>query len=82
VCGTHHEQKGQPCQDTHCWHVLPEGVLVVAIADGAGSALLGEVGAAIAARTGVEAIGTHVAQQWRPASDEHWKSLLSTGRQD
>jgi hypothetical protein len=79
VCGTHHEQKGQPCQDTHCWHVLPEGVLVAAIADGAGSAPLGEVGASIAARTGVEAIGTHVAQRWRPASDEHWKLLLSDG---
>ncbi|MDQ3829311.1 MAG: protein phosphatase 2C domain-containing protein, partial [Candidatus Tectomicrobia bacterium] len=56
--------------------MLPESVLVAAIADGAGSAPLGGVGAAIAARMGVEAIGTRIAQQWRPASDEYWKLLL------
>jgi hypothetical protein len=76
VCGTHHERKGQPCQDTHCWHVLPERVLVAAIADGAGSAPLGAVGAAIAARAGMEAIVTHVAQPWRPENDKHWATLL------
>jgi hypothetical protein len=77
VCGTRHEQKGQPCQDTHCWSVLPERVLVAAVADGSGSAPLGEVGAAIAVRTGVEAIWTHIAQPGRPEDDEHWKLLLS-----
>jgi len=76
VCGTRHEQKGQPCQDTHCWNVLPESVLVTAIADGAGSASLGEVGAAIAARTGVEAIWTHAGQLWPPEDDEHWTLVL------
>jgi hypothetical protein len=76
VCGTRHERKGQPCQDTHCWHVLPERVLAAAIADGAGSAPLGEVGAAVAARAGMEAIVTHVAQPWWPEHDKHWELLL------
>jgi len=35
---------GQLCQDAHHWEKLPEGVLVAAVADGAGSATLGKVG--------------------------------------
>lgn len=42
VRGTTHEKTGQPCQDAHCWEQLPESVLVAAVADGAGSAALGE----------------------------------------
>src|SRR5919108_217744 len=55
--GTSHEKLGQPCQDAHHWATFPESVLVAAVADGAGSAELGHVGATIAARTAVETIG-------------------------
>jgi hypothetical protein len=54
VRGASHEKSGQPCQDAHRWEVLPDGVLVAAIADGAGSAALAEVGATVAARAAVE----------------------------
>ena len=78
VRGTSHEKKGQPCQDAHYWDTLPEGVLVVAVADGAGSAALGEVGAAVAAQTAVEAICPQIrppgARLW---DDEDWKVLLT-----
>jgi len=43
-----HEKVGQLCQDAHHWEKLPEGVLVAAVADGAGSATLGKVGAIVA----------------------------------
>jgi Protein phosphatase 2C len=43
VTGTSHEKRSQPCQDAHCWRVLSNGVLVAAVADGAGSAALAEV---------------------------------------
>jgi hypothetical protein len=54
VCGTSHLKNQQLCQDAHHWQVLPDNVLVVAAADGAGSASLGKVGAMIAVEAAVE----------------------------
>lgn len=51
VCGTSHQKRSQPCQDAHGWQITPEGVLIAAVADGAGSATFGEVGAQVAVRT-------------------------------
>jgi hypothetical protein len=56
VRGVGHERQKQLCQDAHYWEVLPEGVLVAAVADGAGSAKMGKVGAIVAAQTAVETI--------------------------
>src|SRR4028119_2107946 len=56
VIGTSHEKRSQPCQDAHCWRLLPHGVLVASVADGAGSAALAEVGAKIAVEGVVETI--------------------------
>lgn len=57
VQGSGHERAGMPCQDAHCWSVRqPDGVLVAAVADGAGSASLAEVGANIAAHAAVDAL--------------------------
>ena len=55
VSGTSHQTSGQPCQDAHYWQVGPGDVLVAAVADGAGSAELAEVGAEVAAKTAVAA---------------------------
>lgn len=55
LCGTSHVTGGIPCQDAHYWQVSDGEVLVAAVADGAGSADLAEVGAEIAAKTAVEA---------------------------
>jgi serine/threonine protein phosphatase PrpC len=54
VVGTSHIKVGQPGQDAHHWSVLPDGTLVAAVADGAGSATLAEVGATLAAQTAVK----------------------------
>lgn len=56
VRGTSHEKTGQACQDATYFRLLPHGVLVAAVADGAGSAALSDVGASIAAGAAVEAI--------------------------
>src|SRR5262249_21897575 len=57
VRGTGHERAGLPCQDAHGWRILPEGTLVMVVADGAGSAPFAEVGAEIAVRTALETVG-------------------------
>lgn len=46
--GKSHLKTGLPCQDRLACTVLPNGALVAVIADGAGSAAMGEVGAEIA----------------------------------
>ncbi|MEA5575273.1 PP2C family serine/threonine-protein phosphatase [Anabaena sp. UHCC 0451] len=56
VCGTSHIKNQQLCQDAHHWQILPNDVLVIAAADGAGSASLGKVGAMIAVETAIEHI--------------------------
>lgn len=56
VTGTGHEKIGTPCQDAHRVEQTDSGVLLVAFADGAGSASLAEVGALIAVETAIETL--------------------------
>jgi len=53
IVGTSHQTGGIPCQDAHYWQVSSGDVLVAAVADGAGSAALAEVGAEIAVKSAV-----------------------------
>jgi len=84
VRGRSHEKAGQLCQDAHHWEKLPEGILVGAVADGAGSAILGKVGAIVAAQTAVETICLKEAtlrslitkSQASPSDEADWRSLL------
>lgn len=77
VRGTSHEHRGQPCQDACHWDIRPDGVLVAVVADGAGSAVLGQVGAAIAARTAVETICFQETKLELPNDDKGWHILLT-----
>ena len=54
VTGTGHEKTSIPCQDAHRIEQTDSGVLLVALADGAGSASLAEVGALVAVETAIE----------------------------
>ena len=45
VVGTSHLDRAVPCQDAHRYQVLSGGELLVAVADGAGSAARAEAGA-------------------------------------
>ena len=54
VQGTSHHRNNVPCQDAVHWRISPKDALVIAVADGAGSASLAEIGAEIAVRQAVE----------------------------
>jgi hypothetical protein len=56
VCGTRHETSGAPCQDASFWSVAENGILLAAVADGAGSGTHGDTGAQIASQAAVEAL--------------------------
>ena len=56
VCGSSHEKLGIPCQDAHFWFVQSDQTLLVAVADGAGSAKHSDMGAKIATQTAVETL--------------------------
>ncbi len=75
VCGGSHQKNGQPCQDAHAWRELPGGGLVLAVADGAGSAQLSQIGAARAAISAVDWISELMAEQ-QPSTDDEWHELL------
>lgn len=48
VAGESHREVGLPCQDACAWVVRTDGVVLTAVADGAGSSILGDVGARVA----------------------------------
>ena len=52
VTGTSHRRSDLPCQDSSSYRVTG-GVLIAAVADGAGSATMSDVGSALAAETSV-----------------------------
>lgn len=56
IPGVIHRKRGQACQDKLCWNVTSHGVLLVAVADGAGSAEAAEAGAAMAVQSAVHAL--------------------------
>lgn len=56
VQGAAHLRAGVPCQDAHRWSALPDGRLVAAVADGAGSAPHAEAGARAAADAVVRSV--------------------------
>lgn len=58
VCGSSHEKTGQPCQDALYWEVLPDGTLLAAVADGAGSAAHSDIGAAVATQATVKSLAS------------------------
>lgn len=79
VQGSGHVKANLPCQDACHWHDLPGQTLIVAVADGAGSASISEVGAQIASKVAVEQAATEVRQieiKGLAADDEAWKSAL------
>ncbi len=78
--GGSHIKTGDPCQDAHRWCVLPCGMLVIAIADGAGTAALAEIGAKLAVDTALEAICSHLGMAiLNDETEEEWRKLLISG---
>jgi len=77
VPGTGHLRAGLGCQDAHLWQALPEGALVAAVADGAGSAPHGDVGARTAIATAVAFVAA--SSRPGPADEGGWRDLLREG---
>lgn len=71
VQGTGHS----PCQDFHCYGYLPTGELLVAVADGAGSAAKAEIGAQLACNAAIEALTLTLGRE-QLESDELWHSAI------
>ncbi|MGH2545200.1 MAG: PP2C family serine/threonine-protein phosphatase [Ardenticatenaceae bacterium] len=75
VRGAAHVRGDVPCQDAHRYRVLGDGTLVVAVADGAGSAARADEGAFLAARYMVERLGEEL-DEVRPESAGQWAELV------
>lgn len=76
VCGTSHLKNKQLCQDAHHWQILPDNILVVAAADGAGSASMGKLGAMVAVETAIENISIKEISGRTLVDDDAVRSLL------
>ena len=75
VAGTAHQSTNTPCQDAHCFRASDRW-LVLAVADGAGSASLSQEGAKLATQTAVNFI-TEQLQRRHPVIRPDFLELLS-----
>jgi hypothetical protein len=83
--GSSHLKTDQPCQDVHAFERMPDGTLLAAVADGAGTAALAEVGAEVAVRAAMETLKERLEKDsladrpeetWRPLLHEAMRSAL------
>ncbi|MEE8465989.1 MAG: PP2C family serine/threonine-protein phosphatase [Dehalococcoidia bacterium] len=80
VAGTSHQKLRQPCQDAAGWALGPQRSLIVAVADGAGSAPLGREGAQLAVSTAVEFLSSRRSLSSGDAAKNHLLSALERAR--
>jgi hypothetical protein len=79
VRGASHERLGLPCQDAHQWAQLSDELLLAAVADGAGSALLAEVGATLAVNAAINSARERFSESSNVGALRHlnWEALLN-----
>jgi hypothetical protein len=75
VVGTSHQEMGTSCQDAHAYRISPTGELIVAIADGAGSAPRSAEGAALAVQSAVDSL-TRACEQGTMNDAEVWQVAM------
>lgn len=75
VEGTSHRARAAGCQDAFASRALPDGTLVLAVADGAGSAPRSAEGAARAAEHMVTSV-RRMALKRRPVTDDDWARVI------
>src|SRR5437660_1684991 len=76
VTGTSHLKRGRDCDDAHACRQLENGTIVLAAADGAGSATHSAEGARLAVQVALHAVEIAFAQQVEPVDEEHLLDLL------
>ena len=75
VPGTAHLTRGIPCQDAHAFARLPDGGLLVAVADGAGSASHAADGARLASQRVVSWLEAQLGAR-QPSDELEWAQLM------
>jgi serine/threonine protein phosphatase PrpC len=75
VQGLSHQKQGLPCQDALKYHCLPGGILLVALADGAGSAIHAELGAQAAVQASVDWLITNLEHN-QPSECCEWAEVI------
>jgi hypothetical protein len=73
--GISHQKQGLPCQDALKYGCLPGGILLVALADGAGSALHAELGAQAAVQASMDWLLTSLEND-RPIECCEWSEVI------
>ena len=77
VQGTSHQQNDDvPCQDAHGYRVLLNGVIVIAVADGAGSATRSDEGAQRAVKQALDSLERDLAYDV-PRIKSGWQRLMT-----
>ena len=77
VQGVSHRRMDLPCQDALGYRIMDGGVLVVALADGAGSAAYASEGAQMAVEEALRALVTRLDGSSLPGAPEAWRNLMS-----
>ena len=75
MIGTKHTKKAVPCQDACRFKALPTGELVIAVADGAGSAMRAQEGAELAVNVAAYYLSRAISQ-YKPNSVKAWKVII------
>ena len=75
VQGLSHQKQGLPCQDALKYACLPGGILLVALADGAGSAIHAELGAQAAVQASLDWLLARLEND-QPAECCEWTELI------
>ena len=85
IAGVSHIKTGTVCQDAHAYRVLPNGLLIAAVADGAGSASLSDIGAKLAVETALRTLEYLAGASSNPArffpDEQAVRDTLQTARQ-
>ena len=75
VRGTSHDGVGLPCQDAHRFDHLPSGELIIAVADGVGSAQHADEGAKLACDAAVDQVSLYLKDTCSLTDDELKEAL-------
>lgn len=78
VIGTSHLRMGRGCDDAHAYRLCDNNILLLAVADGAGSASHSAKGAATAAQVVLDSAEQSLTHQGEPVQQEQWQDILST----
>jgi hypothetical protein len=76
VQGTSHEKYELPCQDAHSYRLLPGGVAVIAVADGAGSAERSDAGSQRAVEQVIDWLEVALVEK-TPQTEAEWQATLT-----